>query len=387
MRRRVILLVEMGAAYGRGCLCGIARYARSHGGWTLLHRARQIGEPLDLDKLREWRPDGVIARTENPQVAHIVEALRVPSVALSDDISAPTDAAVGTDARAVVKMAVDYLLECGFEHLAFCGYPGLAFSIKRQETFRRLVRSRRLDAHVYQLPAGAHMTSPAIDEQHFAQDEQSLQDWLDELPKPVGIVACNDTRGRQILEACINRGIRVPAAVAVVGIDNDQVICELSSPTLTSVIPNVDTVGYEAARLLERLMNGEPVEEETLLIPPVGIESRESSNVSVFRYPELARATQYIRDHAHEGINVNDVIKHCGASRSKLERHFSDQLGCTPHEFVVRCRINRVKQLLIETNFTLTRIAAMTGFQTSSHMAAVFRKHTGKSPGQYRSSF
>lgn len=387
MRRRVILLIESSAAYGRGCLYGIARYARAHGQWAFLHRARQLGEVLDIDKLRQWRPDGVIARMENAQVARVVEALGIPSVALSDDVNAAAHVAVGIDARGVVMAAVDHLLESGFEHLAFCGYPGLAFSIKRQQTFQELVESHRLDAHMYD-PLDGKCTAPvAIEEQYLGRDDVSLENWLKGLPKPVGIVACNDTRGRQILEACFSCGIHVPSMLAVVGVDNDEAICELASPTLTSVIPNVDTVGYEAARLLERLMKGETVANDPLLIPPVGIECRESSNVSVFRYPDLAIATQYIRDHAHEGINVNDVIRHCGASRSKLERHFSDRLGCTPHQFIVRCRINRVKQLLIETNSTVARIATMAGFQTSSHMTAVFRRQTGKSPGQYRSSF
>ena len=387
MRRRVILLVEAAAAYGRGCLYGIARYARSHGQWAFLHRARQIGEVLDIDELSQWHPDGVIARVENPQVVSIVGKLGIPSVALSDDVHSLATAAVGTDAHGIVKVAVNHLLESGFEHLAFCGYPGLAFSMKRQQTFQELAESHRLDARVYDPSDGKCAARVAIEEQHLARDDSVLQSWLMELPKPVGIVACNDTRGRQILEACFSCGIHVPSMLAVVGVDNDEPICELSSPTLSSVIPNVDTVGYEAAQLLERLMKGETVENDSLLIPPVGIECRESSNVSIFRNPDLAIATQYIKDHAHEGINVDDVIRHCGASRSKLERHFSDRLGCTPHEFIVRCRINRVKRLLIETNFTVARIATMAGFQTSSHMTAVFRRQTGKSPGQYRSSF
>ncbi len=387
MRRRVILLVESGAAYGRGCLYGIARYARAHGQWSFLHRARQLGEVLDVERLRQWHADGVIARMENSQVARVVRELGLPSVALSDDIVMESQAAVGTDAAGVVRVAMDHLLENGFEHLAFCGFPGVTFSTKRQQAFMELAATLRVDAHIYGQPGSPEARPVPIEEQFLGWDEEHLKRWLKDLPKPIGIVACNDTRGRQILEACFDTGIHVPSMVAVVGVDNDRAICELSSPTLSSVIPNVDTVGYEAARLLEQLMCSQAPVSSPILIPPVGVESRESSNVSIFRDPELAIATQYIKDHAHEGINVDDVIRHCGASRSKLERHFTQRLGCTPHEFIVRCRIVRVKRLLIETNFTIARIATMAGFQTSSHMTAVFRRYTGKSPGEYRSSF
>jgi LacI family transcriptional regulator len=385
--RRIILLVEPTSAYGRGCLRGIARYARGHGLWTFHHRTRYLMEPPDLQDLQAWRADGVIARIENRQMARVIVQLGLPTVDIRASMELPGVARVLTDDTKVVELALDHLRGNGLRHIAYCGFPGVDFSESRQAVFERLATGAAPGSRpVYRNRAAAPPVEMVSYEQRGALDAKPLRAWLKVLPKPIGIIACNDQRGRQILEACMAEDLKVPYEVAVVGVDDDDVVCELSNPRLTSVAPNVELVGFEAARLLDRRMAGEPFGDQPLLIPPIAIELRGSSDVTAIDDPTLVKAIRFIRSRIGEGINVKDVLAHVDVSRSTFERQFREHLGCTPYDYILRFRIDRVKQLLVDTNYPLSQVTSMAGFRGVAHMTAVFRARTGQTPGQYRRS-
>jgi LacI family transcriptional regulator len=214
---------------------------------------------------------------------------------------------------------------------------------------------------------------------------EDLVGWIRKLPKPVGVMACYDLRGVQALEACRRAVIAVPEEVAVVGVDNDEVLCELSHPPLTSIIPNTHRTGHEAAALLDRLMGGARIEPgATHLIPPLGIATRQSSDVLAIEDPHVARALHYIRQHACEGIKVTDVLRALPQSRRILENKFIKLIGRTPHEEILRVRLDRVKQLLHGTRLSLAEIAGRTGFNHVEYLTVVFRNKVGLPPGKYR---
>ncbi len=388
--RRIILLVEPTSAYGRGCLRGIARYARGHGHWTFHHRTRYLMEPPNLKELQAWKADGVIARIENKQIAKTIAQLGLPTVDIRASMDVPGVARVLTDDVKVVELALDHLRGNGLRHVAYCGFPGVDFSESRQSAFEKLNQNTPAgQSHVYRNAAMTKATYPVevvSYEQRGALDSKALGAWLRQLPKPVGILACNDQRGRQLLESCLLEDLKVPYDVAVVGVDDDDVVCELSNPRLTSVAPNVELVGFEAARLLDRQMAGEPLTNQLLLIPPIAVEMRGSSDVTAIDDPTLVKAIRFIRSKIGEGINVKDVLTYVDVSRSTFERQFREHLGCTPYEYVVRFRIDRVKQLLVDTNYPLSQVTRMAGFRGVAHMTAVFRVRTGQTPGQYRRS-
>ena len=185
-------------------------------------------------------------------------------------------------------------------------------------------------------------------------------------------------------DACREENIAVPEQVAVIGVDNDRLLCELAMPPLSSVIPDCYRSGYEAASLLDRLMSGDSLPAEAHLIKPMGIETRQSTDVSAIMDPEVAEAVRYIREHASTGINVGDVLKHVPVSRAALENRFQKLLGRTPHEEIVRFRIARVKQLLTQTDLSLAEIASRTGYRHVEYLTVAFKKQVGFTPSTYR---
>ena len=172
--------------------------------------------------------------------------------------------------------------------------------------------------------------------------------------------------------------------VAVIGVDNDELLCELSDPPLSSVIPNSHRTGYEAAKLLDEMMRGKTARGETHLIPPLGIATRQSTDVLAIEDRNVARAVRFIRQHACDGINVKDVLKEVPHSRTLLESHFKKLLGRTPHEEILRVKLNRVKQLLTDTDLSLEQIAQRAGFPHVEYLSVAFHREVGMPPSKFR---
>jgi LacI family transcriptional regulator len=208
--------------------------------------------------------------------------------------------------------------------------------------------------------------------------------WLKSLPKPVGIMACYDSRGQQVLDACRNAGFAVPDEVAVIGVDNDELLCELASPPLSSVIPDAHRAGYAAAARLDRLMAGKTVAPTAELVPPLGVASRQSTDALALDDKDIVQAVRLIREHACEGINVADVLRAVPLSRRVLEQRFQKLLGRTPREEILQVRLARVKQLLGETELALYQIAERTGFEHVEYLSVVFKRETGLTPSAWR---
>jgi LacI family transcriptional regulator len=208
--------------------------------------------------------------------------------------------------------------------------------------------------------------------------------WIRALPKPVGVMAGYDIRGREILDVCRQLGISVPDEVALIGVDNDDLICDLADPPQSSVIPDTRRTGYEAARLLDLLMAGQSDLPLTHLIPPLGIAVRASTDVLATNDADMSAAVRFIRAHATEGINVEDVLRAVPLSRRVLESRFEKLFGRTPHEEITRVQIERVKELLAETDLPLSAVAHLTGYSHVEYMSVVFKRETGVPPSSYR---
>jgi LacI family transcriptional regulator len=284
---------------------------------------------------------------------------------------------VETDDAAIARLAAEHLLERGFRHFAFCGDARFNWSRWREGHFRARIEAAGHALHRHEAPAGAR--DPAA-------ETVALRRWLLELPKPVGILAAYDIRGQRVLDACRGAGLAIPDEVAVLGVDNDELLCELASPPLSSVMPNTLRTGYEAAALLDRMMRGEAVRPVAHLIPPVGVVARQSTDVLALEDRAVAQAVRFIREHACEGINVGDVLQGVTLSRRVLEQRFRRLLGRTPREEILQVRLARVKQLLTETDLTLYRVAERTGFEHVEYLSVVFKRETGRTPRQFRTA-
>ena len=374
---RVAVLIEASNAYGRGLLEGIHRYLREHDPWTILLPEHGRGLP-PLEMLARWKGDGVIARIETEAIARALGRLRRRHSLAIVDVSAARLLAdvpyVETDDAAIARIAVDHFFERDFRHLAFLG----------DERFRW--SGNRCDAFVASAGAGKTVAvyEPPRRGRSAAADDEAVEEWLVSLPKPVGLLACYDIRGRQALEACRRAGLSVPDEVAVLGVDDDAVLCGLSSPPLSSVIPDAIGAGRVAAELLEALMRGERLDRDEWLLPPVGIAMRQSTDVLAIDDEIVTAAMRYIREHACTGIRVADLVQAVGVRRRVLERRFTLRVGHTPHEEIARVQFRRVEQLLAETDLPLATIAARAGFRHPEYMTVAFTRRHGTSPSRWR---
>lgn len=373
----VALLIETSNAYGRGLLRGIVSYVREHRSWSLYLSEHNRGDrpPTWLER---WAGHGIVARIENNAIASALRNVSVPIVDVSAARLIPSLPWFETDDGAIAHLAAEHLLERGFKHFGYAGDSRFKWSNWRCEHFEYSVRAAGYKCAIYQAVARADSSDQ--------DDVDDLARWILSLPKPVGIMACYDFRGRQVLDACRRVGVAVPDEVAVVGVDNDELLCDLSDPPLTSVIPNTQRTGYEAAALLDKMMTGKQIRGETHLIPPSGIATRQSTDVLVLEDRNVAKAVHFIRNNACSGIKVKDVLRAVPQSRTLLEGRFKKLLGRTPHEEILRVRLARVKQLLVETDLPLEAIAERTAFTHVEYLSVAFRREIGIPPSQFRAA-
>ena len=376
-RRNVALIVETSVVYGRQILHGIAQYLKTHTLWSVFLDERELRAPPP-DWLSHWRGDGVICRSTTPEWARIFHRRRLPVVDLNDlhlDLGLPR---VGSDMQAIGRLGAEHLRERGFRHLAFCGFSGETWSEQRREGFAEAALGTVGAGSVYESPW------PSLREHPWQEERNQIALWLQTLPRPVGIMACNDVRGQHVLEACWYVGAHVPDEVAVVGVDNAETFCDLCNPPLSSVMPDAERIGFDAAALLDRLMAGETAPSQDLLVKPLGVVTRQSSDVFAVEDALVARAVRFIREHACQRAKVADVLAEVHCSRSVLERRFRELLGHSPQAELRAVQLRRVQQLLAETDWTLARIAEAAGIEHPEYLSVLFKRQTGQTPGEFR---
>lgn len=390
-RPSVALLIETSNAYARGLLEGIIDYVRRHEPWSI-HLPEQERGARPPAWLHDWRGDGIIARIENDEIATTVRKLHLPAVDVSAARHVENIPWVETDDKTIASLAVNHLTERGFRRLGFVGDSRFNWSLWRAQHFEAAATASGCELHVFdtnstelKLPdqrgKGGRQNSELIPE---INRREKLAGWVQRLPRPIGIMACYDIQAQQLLDVCRDLDVAVPEEIAVIGVDNDRLLCELANPPLSSVVPNSHRSGYEAASLLDRMMRGEAVENRAYLIKPIRVETRQSTNVLAIDDAEVARALRYIRIHACDPINVFDVMKQATVSRRVLEHRFQVVLGKTPHQEILQVRIERVKQLLREPDLTLAEIAARTGYEHVEYLSTAFKRETGLSPSEFR---
>jgi len=339
-------------------------------------------DTLTPDWLKVAAVGGVIARVDSCTI-DALRQLHVPIVDVRCRRNFPDIPQVETDDRVIAELAFNHLWERGFRRFAFCGFQFAHFSIARLNFFRELVNNAGCPISIYESPSGPNSPLTSI-EQSGLFDVGPLSSWLCSIAPPTGLFVCNDIRGQQVLNACRAREIAVPDDLGVIGVDNDDAICPLSDPPLTSVCPNAEQVGYRAAEILHEMMNGKF--DGTLVehVRPTNVVQRLSTQVIAIEDREVAKVCRFIREHACEGIDVNDVLAFTTLSRRQLERRFRSELNSTPHQEITSIRVQRVKQLLDESFMTLEQIAQIAGFTHKELLCSVFKRETGETPGQYR---
>lgn len=374
-------MVETSRSYGRDLLRGVALFARTRVNWSLLHQEMTIDASLP-----EWMTasglSGVIGRVDN----HSIEALRrlnVPVVDVRCRRAFADIPQVETDDRAVAQLAFEHLWERGFRKFAFCGYKHAHYSATRLRFFCECVEAANCSLEVYETPGEPDVLLTSI-EQSGQVDADQLSTWLGSLSHPTGLFVCNDIRGQQVLNACRGIQLSVPDDVGVIGADNDDAICLMCDPPLSSIQHATEQVGYRAAEILDDMMNGRPAPSMPEYVAPIGVVQRLSTQVDAVEDREVSRVCRFIREHVCEGIDVNDVAEITRLSRRQLERRFRTELNRTIHEEITAAQVAKVQQLLSETTMTLEQITPLTGYSHKERLSAVFKRETGMTPGEFR---
>lgn len=370
---RVLLLIESSRASGRSLLRGIADYARLHGGWEF------YWEPAGLEKawprLEALDLHGIIFR-DGGQLDDVL-AYGLPAVVVGHRHHEVAGLAnVVTDSEGIARLAADHLIACGLRQYAFCGLEGLPWSDLRGRAFRQAVEAAGFPVQVYPGPPAS--AAGWQDERRF------LAQWLRSIPRPVGLMAGNDDRGEQVVEACKIAGLRVPDEVAIVGADNDDLVCDLSDPPMSSVAINFERAGFEAAEALDRLMQGRRIPTPNIVVRPTHVVTRRSTDLLAVEDPGLAAALRFIRDNARTTISVPQVARAAGVSRRVLEKRFQRSLRRSALAEIRRVRVAQLCHLLAATNQPISQIAFTLGFAGPEHLARYFRRELRMTPLAYR---
>jgi LacI family transcriptional regulator len=393
---RIALIYSRGPFFTRGLLRGIAKYSRLHGPWLL--------DLVDLDLISnaepwftKWKGDGIIAVLEDDKLAEGILAHKVPCVIHNahkeEKYEIPN---ILVDSNSIGIAAAEFLLKIGFKHFAYSGYSDIYWSQIRKASFIKQVDSLGFATSVHKEIWNAndknwnkrnHAVLMGWKEYSRVRGQSQMLQWLKSLPKPVGLLACNDEYGRYIIEVCRRAKIKVPEDVAVLGVDNDQLVCELANPSMSSVSLNIQEAGYQAAELLDQLMQKEKIKEQNVVVKATHIQQQHSTDIFTIEDDDIRLALRFIRAKATSAIGVDDIAEHVCLTRRTLERRFRKSTGRSLQDEVKRIRIERATQLLVETELKLPQIAAATGFCNSQYLWKVFRQAKGVSPNEFRKSF
>lgn len=377
-RPRVALIVETSIAYGRRILRGLAQYRRTHRPWSVFLEQREIGAapPPWLDA---WQ-GGIIIRSTSADLAKRLKESGIPTVDLNDRYGSLGLPHIASDDVAIGRLGAGHLAERGFKNFAFCGFSDQLWSSDRLAGFCAALGQLGHQPLVYQSRWMGPQALP------WEAEQGALAQWLRSLPNPIGVMACNDMRAQHVLDACGQCNLAVPEEIAVLGVDNDEVLCEQCEPPLSSIEPDPERIGYEAGELLDRLMAGEDVGELERRIGPRTLVARQSTDILAIDDAGMAEALRWIREHACDGMEVKDLVRALRVSRSLLERRFRKHLGRSPQQEIRRIQVNRTKELLAQSDLSLERIAELAGFKGAPYLSVVFKRETGQTPGQYRRS-
>lgn len=375
--RRILLLVGIEFGYGREVIRGVATYVRDH-------RRPWVFRRLDpwVPSIRiaaRWQPHGAVTHLHRPPIERAMRRLAIPTVDFSARFDVPGIGHVRVDDRAIGRTAAEHFIDRGFRHFAFVGYPAnVPFSDARRQGFAAVVESLGRTCRHYQF------TIDAPGGKRWRYEARRLRNWLTGLPRPTAIMAVNDRTGSELAEMCGGLGLRIPEDIALMVVNNDDLLCQIADPPLSSVLSPMDRVGYEAAGMLDRMLSGAPSPAQPLLLAPTGVVTRRSSDVIAVDDPIAAVALGFIRQRACDGITVEDVLDHLHISRSLLEQKMRKAIGRTPLAEIRRVRVERARQLLAETDLHMSAIAHASGFTSDVRLSSVFRQLTGRTPTEYR---
>jgi LacI family transcriptional regulator len=373
---RIILYLDVARGFGRGMLSGIARYSTLNGPWTFYRKAPtylKSGPDINLQEIKDWDPDGIICSIAHAQE---LESLKIPIIGYDPGTYDGPIPCVVADHAETGRRAARHLLDLGHRNFAFCGFNSLNWSRERCRAFCAVIEEAGASVDMYNGPSKT--TS-------WSKEESLIKEWIHSLPKPIGLFCVNDDRAASIIETCRALEFGVPEDISILGADNDEYICDLENPPLTSVKISSDQAGYEAAALLHKMMQGsEKMEGQRIIAYATGITARQSTDILMVQKEEVRKALRFIRENINKPIRVSDVVAAAGLSHRSLNDRFHNELGTSIGKQLTRARIDYIIRLLTDTDMRIQEIASTVGYDDDRHFSRYFKRATGITPQAYR---
>jgi LacI family transcriptional regulator len=378
---KIILLSDLSEEYNKSILKGITRYSKDHGPWTFCKMPTYYRETIGIDGIlkwaQEWEADGIIGQFYNDEEVEKFTQANIPVIA-QDFKERFTDIPnITGDYRETGRLGANYFLRKGFKNFAFYGFGNIVWSRERAEGFEKRIQEAGFNVHYYE-----HKDPDAIDLWYYKPS--ALSEWLKSLPKPIALMTCDDNQGHHIAEAAKHAGIRIPDEVAVLGVDNDEMVCELSDTPLSSIELDAEKGGYEAARLMEQMVEEKTCYGPDVIVKATQVVTRRSTDIFASKDKYIVNALKYIHGNLDKNLKVDQVLKEVPLSRRSLEKRFMLTTGYPVYEYIYNQRIEKFTQKLLETDMTIFEIALDLGLSDSKNIARQFKQVKGLTPMEYR---
>ncbi|MDR0575337.1 MAG: DNA-binding transcriptional regulator [Tannerella sp.] len=378
---RVILLTDLSEEYAKNLLKGIVRYSNRHEPWVLCkmplsYRAEHAVEGV-LAWAKKWKADGIIAQFYNTDNVSVFRENGIAAIAQDFKLRFTEIPNITGAHKETGWMGADYFIRKGFKNFAFYGFSGIVWSFERCEGFLEEITRHHLEKNFYEYRNTDF-------KELWYYETAPLAAWLKILPKPVALMACDDNQGHHIAEVCKQCGIKIPEEIAILGVDNDEAVCSLSSTPLSSVNQAVEKGGYETARLMEMMIKNPNASYDDVVIRPTHITTRQSTDIYATADKYISIVLKYIHQHTNKKLRIDDLTRLVPLSRRLLETRFKQETGMPVHTYITNLRIERFSHYLLETDAPITEIVDQTEFSDYKNIARQFKKIKGCTPSEYR---
>lgn len=376
---RILLLIESSRTCEREFCRGIARYARLHGPWTFYHKPKFYltckSHSNLIPQIEKFNPDGIIVSdTENLDDIMALGRPTIIHTVRRNNYSLPM---VLGDTQEAGRMGAEYLLGLGYKHYAYCGIGDYYWSRGRYLSFRKTIEQAGNEVRYYEL-------NPCRMRDALQEEIRLLKRWLASLPMPLGLMTCADDCSQHIIEACRALNIQVPEHVGIIGVDNDEMVCELSNPPLSSIALNFETAGYQTAERLHKMVANSETDERTIRVAPSHVEVRASTDILAIDDNDVAAALRFIRENSNQLIQISDVLDVVACSQRTLYQKFLRNINRSVHQEIKRSRVEQIAKMLRETDLSLTQISQQMGYYNVNHISRYFKQEMGIKPLAYR---
>jgi LacI family transcriptional regulator len=382
---KIILFSDFEEEYGKDLLRGITRYSKDHGPWTFCRMPTAYREKLGMTGIlkwaKEWEANGIMGQFYDDDEARVFTSENIPVIAQDFRERLHTVPNITSNYFETGRQGAEYFLKKGFTNFAFYGFNNIVWSRERAMGFEQRIQESGFDVHYFE-----HKDARSQDLWYYKPSE--LSQWLKSLPKPIALMTCDDNQGHHVTEAARHAGIKIPEELAVMGVDNDEMICELSDPPLSSIDLDTEKGGYEAARLMGKMIEeSNDAEWNDVVVHSTQVVTRHSTDIFASKDAYIVTALKFIHQNLDKNLKVDQILREVPLSRRSLEKRFVQTTGYPVYEYIYKQRIEQFTKKLLETEMSIFEIALELGLSDSKNIARQFKQIKGLTPMEYRKKY